>query len=243
MIKYILLLAISLSACEADHNENPPAKKTSYKVLFIGNSYTFYNDGVDFYLQELLETDTLATDMKYIMESVTVGAYTLERHWGDPVTFNKLVSDSWDFVVLQEQSTRPINNIDLFYDYSRHFDTLIRKRQAETAFYMTWARKDQPLDITPIDAAYSSISEELHADLAPVGRAFEYVISNHPEISLHIEDNKHPTVAGTYLAACIFEITLFGKDPTTSTFVPSGLTAERAQIIRGAAKDFMKTWK
>lgn len=244
-VSILLLFALIFFSCEKKPViiDEPIEEKTETKILFVGNSFTYYNSGVDFNLQKIIEADTIKDEMTYIINSVTEGSYTLEAHWNDIKSTDKIVSDNWDYVVLQEQSTRPINNIDLFYQYARLLNTLIINRDSKTVFYMTWARKDQPQDISALDAAYSVICEELNAELAPVGRAFEYVINTYPEIALHIDDNKHPTPAGTYLSACIFEIVLCNKNPKNSTFIPPGVTEANVLRLKEAAWDFMQNQK
>ncbi|HYG15677.1 MAG TPA: SGNH/GDSL hydrolase family protein, partial [Bacteroidia bacterium] len=72
------------------------------KVLFIGNSYTRVNDlplitsGIAMNMG-----DTLVYDVSY------PDGYTLEQHFTNSTTLNKIKAGGWDYVVLQEQSQRP----------------------------------------------------------------------------------------------------------------------------------------
>jgi hypothetical protein len=45
------------------------------RVLFVGNSYTSYNDGLDKQLERLAPS--------IVTERVTYGGFTLENHWTD----------------------------------------------------------------------------------------------------------------------------------------------------------------
>ena len=80
---------------------------TPLRVLFVGNSYIYYND-----LPSVIgDLATAAHESRPVVaEQVLVGAATLERHLalGDAMT--AIRRGGWDVVVLQEQSTRPINN-------------------------------------------------------------------------------------------------------------------------------------
>lgn len=49
--------------------------------------------------------------------------------------------------------------------------------------------------------------------VVPVGLAFERSTNEENGIVLRMEDEKHPTPAGSYLAACTFYAALFGESP------------------------------
>ena len=161
---FVLLFAVaSLSACKDDDPGNPPVippvpEKTDYKVLFVGNSYTYYNDGVDYHLQKMLKADVSADSINYSIQKIAVGAYTLEAHYADPLTITKIKSEKWNIVVLQEQSTRPINNPDLFSQFAGYLDTEIKKINSKTVLYMTWANKDAPSDMALLAASYTNVA-------------------------------------------------------------------------------------
>ena len=233
-----------LFACEkspATPKIDPPVVvKKEYKVLFVGNSYTFYNEGIDYHLKKMLDADGLSDSVTYDFQKIAVGSYTLEAHYSDPATLGKIRNEKWTAVVLQEQSTRPMNTPALFLEYATKLDTEIRKVKAKTILYMTWATKDQPGDIAALAAAYLSVGQELNAPVAPVGRVWEYIQKTYPEINLYISDNKHPTLSGTYATVCVFYKQLFGRNPVDNKYIPSGMSAENVLAIRKAVNDYMR---
>jgi hypothetical protein len=248
-IKHLLLnilIVCSLLACDKTPDTPQvitPVVKQDYKVLFVGNSYTYYNDGVDFHLQNMLNADASSDSIKYLIQRIAVGSYTLEAHFGDPVTISKISSKNWKTVILQEQSTRPINNPNLFLEYAAKLDAEIKKINANTVLFMTWAPQYQQDDIDSIASTYFSAGLYLNAKVAEVGRVWEYFQNNNPNISLYISDSKHPTLSGTYVTACVFFYSLFGKNPVENIYFPSGMSAENAIEIRSSVYEFMKTGK
>lgn len=242
---FVLLFAVaSLSACKDDDPGNPPVippvlVKTDYKVLFVGNSYTYYNDGVDFHLEKMLKADVSADSVNYSIQKIAVGSYTLQAHYADPLTITKIKSEKWNIVVLQEQSTRPINNPDLFLEYAGKLDAENKKINAKTALYMTWADKDAPSDMALIAASYTNVGTQLNAPVSPVGKEWEYIQKTYPQISLYNSDNKHPTLSGTYTAACVFYYSLFKKNPVNNTYIPAGMLPDNAVTIRKAVYEYM----
>ncbi|MBI1194118.1 MAG: SGNH/GDSL hydrolase family protein [Bacteroidetes bacterium] len=229
-----LVFLFGLTACKED-----PIVPTndSLRVLFVGNSYTYYNQGVDYVLKEMMLADNPAGT--FITDRLAEGGYTLEDHAATVALGNKLNQEAWDVVVLQEQSTRPITNPNVFYAGARTIDSMINLVDAETCFYMTWARADDPSMTAPLETAYTTIATELSSKLAPVGKAWEYTLATYPTIVLHQSDKSHPTNAGTYLTACIFYIVLYGENPVGNTFPYTGLSDEDRQNVQQAAWEFM----
>src|SRR5690606_29608787 len=82
---------------------------------------------------------------------------------------------------------------------------------------------------------YIALANDNDALLSPVGAVWRYIRTNYPEIELYTSDESHPSVAGTYAAACSLYSVIFRKDPTTITFDAS-LPALEAQKIRLATK-------
>ena len=95
--------------------------------------------------------------------------------------------------------------------YARLFDAEIKKAGAQTVFYLTWARQGNEQAQAALTAAYASIAEELGAKLAPVGLVWQRVRRENPGLKIYSEDGRHPSPAGSYLAACVFYVTFYGK--------------------------------
>ena len=198
----------------------PPAQAASPKrILFVGNSYTYFNN-----LPAVLEQ--LANNVQpgsLEAKMVVAGGATLKSLWENGEALKSIQQGEWTYVVLQEQSTLgagprengipQINDPAIFFEYARRFDAEIHKAGAKTVFYLTWARRDSPQNQAKLTAAYTSIAKELGAVLVPVGPAWEISIHDKPGIALHQVDNSHPTPAGTYLAACVFYAVLFKRNP------------------------------
>ena len=83
------------SYCKVVHN-NP-----NKNILFLGNSYTYYND-----LPGILRNLATAAGVSVTTTSNTPGGQTFQGHLSSSV--NTINSDTWDVVVLQEQSLKPL---------------------------------------------------------------------------------------------------------------------------------------
>jgi hypothetical protein len=184
-------------------------RKDEVQVLFIGNSFTYYHD-LPKMISELAKAGK-QRPMRY--EKETPGGCTLEKHWKDGKALAKIQSRKWDFVVLQDHSTAAQLKRDSMFDHGKKFDAEIKKQGAKSILYMTWALQNKPDDQPAISKAYLELSKELKAQIAPVGNAWEAALKADKKLVLHEKDKKHPNATGTYLAACVFYATIYGKSP------------------------------
>jgi hypothetical protein len=226
------------------------AQQQIKKVLFIGNSYTAVND-----LPALLSNVAQSAGDSIIYESNCIGGYTLQLHSTNATTLQKIAQGDFDFVVLQEQSqlpSFPTSQVQSsVYPYAKTLDSLINLANSctETVFYMTWGRKNGDASNCPnwppvctyagmdslLRLRYEDMASTNNAVVSPVGAVWRYIRNNHPGIELYSADESHPSLAGSYAAACTFYSILFRKDPTAITFA-STLDSTDASTIRNAAK-------
>ena len=197
-----------------------------------------------------------------IYDSNLIGGYTLEDHYASTASFNKIISNTWDYIVLQEQSQRPSFPIpSAFMNGFLNLKSLIKQHRpcAQITSFITWGHENGDVQNCPINPAvctyegmqnlltdrYMNTSSLHDSEVTPVGAVWKYIRENHPSISLYQSDGSHPTMAGSYLAACCFYTSLFRKNPALITD-NYGLEAATASILRNAAKtiifDQMQNW-
>jgi hypothetical protein len=202
------------------------------KVLFIGNSFIMRND-----LPILWAGLAAAGDKGTAIESevVAVGGASLRQHLNKGTAALLLAEGGWDYVVLQEQSTLPIKNPQRTQQNIRDFHTIIEDAGARTVLYMTWARLNAPESQALLTSTYDDVGDELHVPVVPAGLAWQHALSADPTLVLHDKDKSHPTLAGSYLAACCFQWTLLGApvgEPESVLTIPE---AQRI-ALRAAAE-------
>lgn len=229
LLALILGGATSLASCKS--RSDAPKGLPATRVLFIGNSYTYYNN-----LPRVLEALAASASPPERVETraVTVGGARLKTHWDEGDALDALRDERWDHVVLQEQSMlgmllvngrHEVNDPErIFFPYARKFHDEARKRGAKTLLALTWSRRRTPEAQARLDHAFLTLGRELGATVTPMGPAWLAVRKHHPDIALYVDDGSHPAPAGTYLAACTLYATLFGRSP-------EGLTA----TVRGIA--------
>jgi hypothetical protein len=83
-----------------------------------------------------------------------------------------------------------------------------------------------------LSEAYLSVGREISAVVVPVGDVWWRFIAKHDSPALLDKDQSHPTLAGSYLAACVFLATLFRKTPLGIESPLSGLDADDAILLQ-----------
>jgi hypothetical protein len=231
-----LLVLASVGAAPAQDTLSP-------RVLLVGNSYTRFNM-MPRILQRLAESAGVPLNVEFATER---GA-TLRRHWLQLGTRERIQRGHYSFVVIQDHSLRPIDRLPEFEDYGARFVRAVTASGATPVLLQTWARSEQtrfyrkresPRSAREMEerlaSAYGMLATREGARVAAVGRAFSMALSQSPEIELYREDGTHPSVAGSYLAACTLLAAITGQDPRSASYVPWELAPDQALRLRELA--------
>ncbi|MDX2174482.1 MAG: T9SS type A sorting domain-containing protein [Bacteroidota bacterium] len=203
------------------------------KVLFIGNSYTYVNN-----LPQLITDIALSKSDTLVFDQSTPGGFTFQNHCSSAVTWSKIRSQKWDAVILQAQSQEPSFNplqvASQTYPFAKQLVDSIKANSAcaEVIFYMTWGRKNGDasncMSYTPVCTyngmqarlrqSYILFKDSFKTSVAPVGVAWKKVRQALPAVDLYQVDESHPSLEGSYLAACVFYSSIFQKTAIGSTY-------------------------
>jgi hypothetical protein len=200
------------------------------KALFIGNSFTARND-----LPCLIARLEAARGKRLEHRLISAGGASLRTHWNAGEAREAIQTGQYDQVILQEQSTLPVKNARRMHENVRVFDEAIRASGARTVLYMTWARRSAPESQQVITAAYADIGRELGAAVVPVGLAWQRFLRERGRLPLHDRDQSHPTLAGSYLAACVFLAVLFRENPVGISGEAAGLSEKDVALLQKVA--------
>ena len=235
---YVFIDDVSLTRCGAQ----------SKNVLFLGNSYTQYNN-----MPGLVNSVANSVGDWITYDSNTPGGYRLLNHAADNTSMIKIFSNDWDHVVLQAQSQEPSwadwqVQQDVF-PYAKQLCDSIRSNNGctEPVFYMTWGRENgdasncaniswvctyEGMD-SVLNKNYRRMGEQNRALVSPVGAVWHYIRDHYPAMDLYAADGSHPSQLGSYVAAVTFYTIFFEKDPELTSFNYS-LSAADADTIRKA---------
>jgi len=221
------------------------SERPGIRVLFVGNSLTFYNS-MPRMVHDLRAGDPGAPPLFVVQR--TAPRWWLRKAVQDKGLETLLHEVRWDVVVLQEQSQLlslpEAERRKLSFPYARSLQREISLAGARTMLFMTWGYRSGDGGNASGDTygamqsrlaqGYYELGDELSAAVAPVGLAWSEALVREPGIDLWASDGRHPNRAGSYLAACVFYETLTGRDPGRSRFT-GGLDAGEARFLQDVA--------
>jgi hypothetical protein len=245
-----LALAISAAPLLAQEAERSPGEitdDTPVQVLFLGNSYFYYNDSLHNHARRLAAAHfgVSASDMDY--RSITISGGSLDGHpvdiWLKPDGIG--YDEPFDVVILQGHSAAALSEerVARFTDAAVAADELIDEYGARTALYMTHAyaeehRRHDEGNTAAIEALYRDVAQQTGAMVIPVGLAFEEARTRRPDLALHTRDDSHPNLLGSYLAAATVFSSLYGVSPVGLGYDANGeIDAETAEFLQQVAWD------
>jgi hypothetical protein len=197
-----------------------------------------------------------------IYDSNTPGGQTFQMQAANPVNYQKMAAQEWDYIILQGQSQEPsfpfeqVNSQTLPYAVQLADSAKAIQPCSQVNYFMTWGRQNgdpQWDSISTFDKmnarlrdAYLRIADSANAAVSPVGVAWKYIRDNYPSINLYQQDGSHPSLEGSYLAACVFYSSLFHQSSFGSNYNP-GIDPNTASILQTVASsivlDSLSTWQ
>ena len=218
-------------------NKNPE------RVLYIGNSYLYYNDSLHNHVRRMLEEDYLKEIDTTNYKLVTIsGSRSWHHNVDHPLNYKKIgAKKPFELVIIQGGSgeTDTKSERKIFSDSVEEIVNKVHASGAEAALYMIHAyvtphKNANPKMITDIKKMYIEAGNKNDALVIPVGIAFENAYSAMPNIELHKPfDGSHPSLLGTYLAACV----VFGSITQRS---PLGLNYNYFNTINDSDREFLQ---
>jgi hypothetical protein len=162
-----------------------------------------------------------------------VGAYSFDVK--NNVVFNKL-DRLFDLAILMDCSQCPVHPTlkTVFRDYAKKHSDTVRKHGATPAFFMSWAYADVPEMTAQLAEQYTQAGNENTVFVIPAGLAFARSVKQRPELNLYVSDKRHPSLAGTYLAACTVYASLFKRSPVDLKYT-ADLDAATARFLQTIA--------
>ncbi len=228
-------------------------------VLFVGNSFFYYNNGIHsqvLALERAADPDNKAAyraimvtiggsgldwhDVASYFRPGGLGAYTFDDQ--NNVVFNK-PGRLFDVAVMMDCSQCPIHPQlkGAFATEVKKDSAIVRQNEARPVLFMSWAYADKPEMTAELADAYTTVGNANDALVIPAGLAFARVGASHPELNLYAPDKRHPSPAGSYLAANVIFAALTGRSPVGNSY-RAGLDEATARLLQTAAWDTVQAY-
>ena len=227
-----IVLGIFGQAALAQPVKVKPAEKSNpERVLFVGNSYYYYNNSLHNHVSNLVKAADPALGAKLQFKSATIGGSALHQHNIAHLTEPGRVgvSQPFQWVVMQGGSGEPLSvaRREVFRKTAASHAELVKARGGQVALYMTHVyvkphKQQKSTNLEATESLYVEVGNEIGALVIPVGLAFEEAYRRDPDLKLHHPDGTHPSLLGTYLAACTTYAVLYAQTPVGNVYRAEG---------------------
>ena len=228
MRKLLAIIFLSPFVISAHINIKEVQTNKLDSVMFVGNSFFYYNNSLHNHLRKIISGDNSVKAIN--TRSITINGSSLSWHPVDAYLDNKNIGSfridskndnkyieskdtSIDAVIFMDCSLCSIHpkTKDNFHKYVAKHSETIRTRGAEPILFMSWPYKNKKDMVFELREEFIKAANANDILLVPAGEAFHNLNLTHPEIDLYTPDMRHPSAEGTYLAAAVVFGTLFKK--------------------------------
>ena len=219
-------------------------------AIYIGNSFFYYNNSLHGHVSSLLRSADPASRFRSVSSTISgsgfdwhdvesyfrpnaVSSYSFDSN--NKIVFNKL-DRLFDLAIMMDCSQCPIHPQlkSVFREYAKKHSDTVRKHGTKPVFFMSWAYADVPEMTAQLAEAYTQAANDNDAFVIPAGLAFARSVAQKPDLNLYAPDKRHPSLPGTYLAACTVYAALFKKSPVGLTY-NAGLDPATAKFLQTVA--------
>jgi hypothetical protein len=172
-------------------------------------------------------------DVESYFRPGAIGRYSFDA--GNNVVFNK-IDRLFDVAIMMDCSQCPVHPElkSVFTEYVKKHAETVRKHGTVPVLFMSWAYADRPEMTGSLAEAYTQAGNDNDALVIPAGLAFARAVKQLPELGFYAADKRHPSLAGSYLAAATVYAALFKRSPVGSSFT-AGLDATIAKALQTIA--------
>ena len=193
----LLLYIVLLTSCSTQKNSDKLPKEDEVvvssgkeEVLFIGNSHTYYNQGISTHLLKFRENDNIGFEP--LIQEAAQGGFSLQDHLGNPGTIAKVKERAWDFIILQENTSVAAQTLSSTTDAMIEFANMVAQNDTKIFLFMTWPYKEDPDMLAGIKDTYKAGASAVNGTIVPIGEQWLTIDSNEEvEVNLYDSDGVH----------------------------------------------------
>jgi hypothetical protein len=203
-----------------------PTVSTEIKsLLWVGNSFFYFNNSMHGHVSRLLNEAGLKglRASSATISGSGIDWHDVEAHLkpGSKLGSYSFVGDNevrfntfdkpFDGVMMMDCSQCPVHPKlqSIFHETVAKHSATVRSRGASPILFMSWAYQDKTEMTEQLAAEYLKAGKTNNALVVPAGLAFANSIAKRPDINLYDPDKRHPSLAGTYLGACVVAASVY----------------------------------
>lgn len=209
------------------------------RVLFIGNSMTFFND-----MPDLFKNIALSKGKIIDVTSYTVGGTGFVNHINDPLAYHAIRAKVYDYVILQPGTSESVGisyPVNITANRGKAIKDSIRKYSPCSKIFLyeipygVRAQNDYVnyFDVQKIiKDSVTKMSNLMQVEMIPAGEAARAHYTSSHDLALHSSYNDvHPNLNGSYMVAATVFSTLYQETSFPSSYF-GGLAQNTAEYYQ-----------
>lgn len=204
------------------------------KLLFIGNSHTYYNA-----MPEIVQELFAAVGQKAHVTMLAMGGKNLAYHAASQNALFNIRYGGYDAVIVQDKASgfEPA----AFRDGAKLLKDMADAAGSAFYLYMPWAARDNRAQQNDMTDTYQRFCRTNGCFFAPAGEVFGRLLLSNPAELLYREDGNHATPFGSYAAAATIFYTVTGRkrilkvEEIEDPGVKMGFSTELCQLVHTEA--------
>ena len=225
---FLAFLAVTSCGGSGAPVEPPAVTPATYRVLFIGNSLTYFND-----LPGTVAGIAGSVNVTIHVASVAGPNLALIDHvQGSSNALDMIRQGGWNYVVLQQGPSALSLSRDTLILATRLLAEEIEAVGARSALLMVWPESSRFDVFDDVRDSYQAAAADVGGLFLPAGEAWRTAWAVDPQLPLYGPDGYHPSELGTYLAALVVYEGITGKD--SRALPDQAIVAGRDQSLAGS---------
>lgn len=179
------------------------------RVLFVGNSHTFFNDMPTIFQMFCRESGTADAEVVMQAHPGVHLSWHLSQQW--ELRYG-LVQGNFDYMVFQ-QAAHPCPPMEETLRDGARMVELARAQGVKPVATITWCERRFPENQQKMYDIFDALHEQTGVLCSPVGQVFQRVEREEKDIDLYWVDGEHASMYGSYVIAACAYARIFGKSP------------------------------
>ncbi|MFV9551354.1 SGNH/GDSL hydrolase family protein [Algibacter sp. PT7-4] len=188
---FIPLLLISTTFCTQAQNN-----KTTYNILFIGNSLTYTNN-----LPLLIKTKAKYSGYSLQTETLALPNHSIADHWKKGEAQKLIKTKKFDLVIIQQGPSSQPNGRKMLLDYGKKYKQICSNNNAALAYFMVWPSLEYYHTFDGVIKNHEIAAQTNDAILLPIGKLWKQYFESSKKFDYYGSDNFHPSLKGSKAAA------------------------------------------
>ena len=194
-------------------------------ILFLGNSHTAAND-LPAMVENLIERRSVNVQVR--TKSYSSGF--LEELANIQELKRDIQSKKWHTIVMQGAKLSSSHKYEYDHSGAVQIAKLAIKNGLRTWLFAEWPRKGWN-ETAYILKEYQEIAGPSGAKIVPVGRVWDRLLADRPNLELWSADGNHASLLGSYVAACSIAAYIYPPQNSAKAWHPSGIDPNTANNV------------